>query len=266
MKPYFGVTGFVTHNEVEDFRAFLLKRINGKEIHNYIASLNRQIMIGVLMNRKTLGGYIPSNPSRYPLLEEVQKMFTSNELFLNTVHYNCDDWRDLTNQLCYIAEISNVNAIQLNLKWPYIESLKEFKEVCPHINIILQIGVGAYYEVGQSPTALYARIGEYAPYIDSILFDMSGGQGKLVDVNDNLIKIVHDLHTRFNGKIGVGIAGGLCAESVPNLLRITEHMKKTDFGLNNISTDAESLIRDGNDTLIIEEAIKYLLASYSLFV
>ena len=280
---YFGITGFMTRSEMTALNELLLRKIHEQTIQSKINDLGKKVMIGVLVNLKTLQGFIPSNPSRYPLIEDASSIFLNDDFFINTVHYNSDDWRNLSGQLCKIVEtFENLHAIQLNLAWPSPEQIIHFKNQFPNVEIILQIGKGAFYEVGNSPRSLYARLSEYSKCIDHILFDMSGGGGNLIDVDDRLIKIIADLHIYLPNLL-IGVAGGLCSSALigepyqsenvgnnANILtgnginRLTEHLIKSGYGLRRLSIDAESRLRV-DDSLYLPEVIKYLIASIATF-
>ncbi|TSC52722.1 MAG: Uncharacterized protein LiPW41_92 [Parcubacteria group bacterium LiPW_41] len=283
MRSYFGVTGFMSQSEMVALNELLSRKIGETTIREKIKSLNKKVMIGVLVNKNTLMGFLPSNPSRYPLIEDAKSIFISDDLFLNAVHYNSDDWRMLSQQLCKIAEtFENLNAIQLNLAWPDSEHIIRFRDQFPNIEIILQVGSSAFYEVGNSPRSLYARLEEYSKCINHVLFDMSGGGGKLIDVNNELIKIVVDLHAKFP-QMSIGIAGGLCSSALlgeqyqtkepdgttksqvgDGINRLTECLSSSESDLSRLSLDAEAKLRI-DDALYLPEVIKYLIASIATF-
>ncbi|MFA5870673.1 MAG: hypothetical protein WC842_02200 [Candidatus Paceibacterota bacterium] len=282
-RSYFGVTGFMSQSEMIALNELLSRKVGETTIREKINSLNKKIMIGVLVNKNTLMGFLPSNPSRYPLIEDAASIFLNDDFFINTVHYNSDDWRILSGQLSKIVEIfKNIHAIQLNLAWPDPEHIIRFRNQFPNIEVILQIGKDAFYEVGNSPRSLYARLEEYSKCINHVLFDMSGGAGKLIDINDELIKIVADLHI-YLPNLSIGIAGGLCSSALIGELyqlkttedkldlfigngidRLTEYLIRSGSGLDRLSIDAESKLRI-DDSLYLPEVIKYLIASIAKF-
>ena len=265
MFPYIGVTGFVSKEEMDTFnRLFISERKGGQSIKNLIDSIHHKIMIGVLVSHKTLLKEMPDNQNRYPYIDNVREIFIDDDTYFNCVHFNSKDSENLFVHLSMLAQIPNINGIQLNICWPSAKILQQFKSRFPEIKIILQIGENAYKEVGESPRSLYSRLAEYSNAIDFILFDMSGGKGILIDVNDTLIKVVADLSQKMP-EIGIGVAGGLSFDSVPALVRMLDALKTLECNPNNISIDAEGRLRDENDLLIIGSALKYILASYALF-
>jgi|GEM_PF-721556 len=263
---YFGITGFVSSEEMQKFLRALELKSNGKSIRQFVQELNRKIMIGILVSKRSLDGRGASNPWRYPDPQIIKDIFVDDPLFLNTIHYTSDDWQDLPEQLEKLVRLSPaINAIQLNMAWPDPDYIKIFKSRFPQIAIILQVGSRAYYEVGNSPTGIYTRLESYQDYIDFALIDMSGGNGQLISVNDALIKVVSDIYDRFSGKFLPAVAGGLNKNSVIELLPLIKSFEKMNKPPNSISIDAEGQLRDGNDTLVLPEAIKYLIASYATF-
>jgi len=265
-RSYFGIVGFISSKEVKKFDEKINYVKNGKSVRDLLLSAGKKIMIGVHVNLQSLNGYVSTNPNRYPLFDDVSKLFLSDELYLNTIYYNSDDLKNLSRQLHQLAQIPNLSTIQLEMAWPDIDVVRDIKRSFPNLEIILQIGSAAYYEVGNSPSSLYSRIELYKNFIDGVLIDIRRGPGMLEDVNNELIKVVVDIHSRFSGKIGVAISGGLCADSVMNLIKVVEFIKSTEFGTKNLSVIAESLIKDEKDQLSINEALKFIFASYALFL
>jgi len=265
MIPYIGITGFVSKEEMETFhRLFTIVRKNGQSIKDLINLTNHKIMVGVLVSNKTLSKETPDNQKRYPYIDDVREIFIDDDAYFNCTHFNSRDFENLFVHLSMLAQIPNINGIQLNICWPPAKILEQFKARFPDIKIILQIGKNAYEKVGESPRSLYLKLAEYSNSIDFILFDMSGGNGLLIDVSDTLIKILADIYEKMPN-IGVGVAGGLSHDSVFAITRMLEVLKSLKHDPNKISIDAEGRLRDQNDLLVIGDALKYVLASCAVF-
>lgn len=265
MIPYIGITGFISKEEMETFnRLFISERKEGQSIKDLIKLINHKIMIGVLVSHKTLLKELPDNQKRYPHIDDVRKIFIEDDVYFNCIHFNSKDFENLFIHLSMLTQIPHINGIQLNISWPPVKILRQFKSKFPEIKIILQIGERAYREVGESPRSLYSKLTEYSDSLDFILFDMSGGNGILIDTNDTLIKMVADLYQKMPN-IGIGVAGGLSYDSISALVRMFETLKSLNHDPNRISIDAEGRLRDENDLIIIGSVLKYILASYALF-
>lgn len=265
MFPYIGITGFVSKEEMETFhRLFTIERKGGKSIKNLIDSLQRKIMIGVLVSQKTLLKELPDNYNRYPHIDDVRKIFIDDDTYFNCIHFNSKDFDNLFVHLSMLAQIPNIHGIQLNICWPPPKILEQFKVQFPHIKLILQIGEDAYKEVEESPKSLYQELSKYSNSIDFVLFDMSGGNGILIQVDKVLIKIIVDVSQKMPD-IGIGIAGGLSHDTIMVISEAFEALESFRYSPRKISIDAEGRLRGKNDLLIIGEALKYVLASCALF-
>ncbi len=183
MRPYIGITGFMSQYEVILARnAFLKERQNP----DYL------LMVGVLASLKTLYGHTNKRPNRYPILKDVRQIFIHDPgilNMLNLIHYNSKNTELLFTQLMAITESMGkqlFHGFQLNIAWPDELELLSYKSHYPDKKIVLQIGSGAFEEIENSPEKLVERLGLYAGLIDYILLDMSGGKGK--PLNTEILK------------------------------------------------------------------------------
>lgn len=123
--------------------------------------------------------------------------------------------------------------------------------------IILQCGAGAIAEASHSPYELAWQVAGYADLIDYVLIDPSGGKGLLFDVH-----FAHDCLaalTETVPSIGVGIAGGLSAQTLQQIWALTLLWGGC------FSIDAEGQLRDDKDKLDVTKAIEYVAAAHKLF-
>lgn len=220
--PYVGVTGFMSRDEVSEALAMIPK------------GAARRLMVGILMSCKTLAGQQNKWPSRYPKKEVVADIFVDDPRALNLVHYNTDHPEILHEQLVEITELagSRLDGFQLNIAWPPISQLENYRRSYPDKFLLLQIGGKAMTQV-ESMEQFTEIIGEYLPVIDAILIDPSGGKGEPLDP----VKGTEYLRAVRNyPALGIGIAGGLG----PMTLHLIKQLIK-EFP--ELSIDAEGQLR-----------------------
>jgi len=247
-KPYIGITGFMTPYEVL------------KILKNVPASFNRLIMIGVLSNFDILSGLENTRYNRYPKLKNIADIFIENPRVFNVIHYHTKDSNTLLKQLLEMTKFggSNLHGFQLNITWPSPAVLKEYRSKYPDKQIVLQIGQDAFDIIEHSSKQLTKKITkEYIGLVDYILLDTSQGRGQLLKT-----KVAHGYLSALNDEnmdIALGVAGGL---SPSTLVDIIEPLVE-EFP--DISIDAESRLRDENNSLDIGLAKAYIKTAMSLF-
>lgn len=91
-KSYIGITGFTSPLEVS----------NTLEVIDFQKS-NRMLMVGVLVNSKSLDG---GTSSRYPLIEKVKNIFPDNENCMNLVHFNNNRGTE-----CLLSQLNSITDI-----------------------------------------------------------------------------------------------------------------------------------------------------------
>ncbi|MFH0987851.1 MAG: hypothetical protein V1763_00580 [Parcubacteria group bacterium] len=246
LKPYIGITGFMSPDEVE--RIMNVVRIDG----------NRNLMVGVLASSKTLHGFKNKYPGRYPSVRRIKDIFFQRPAMLNLIHYSTDAPETLAAQLGKLMQWggNKVHGFQLNVAWPSVAEIREHKRRYPATTIVLQVGKHAMELVDSSPNACAERVAQYDGVVDYVLIDPSGGRGEplsVVTARDYLSAI------RNHGiKMGLVVAGGLCAAT---LSRIKPLIKEFP----DLSIDAEGRLRTPDDHLDIEAAIAYWQSADRLF-
>lgn len=252
-KPYIGVTGFMTNKEVESVLSI------------FPENSNRILMAGVLASTTTVMSERPSKfNGRYPVIDDIEGIFTSHPRVFNAIHFH-DKTRDDIQifdqmQMLTLKGGKYFHGFQLNIKWPNPEILRSYRSAHPKKKIILQVGGGAFKDVNQDPATMAKKIkNDYGNWIDYVLIDPSGGEGKKFDIQMALL-CLRALETTCDPKIGFGIAGGLCHDNVNELLLpvITEFP--------NVSIDAEGKLRDSDngDVLNVGRTLQYVQAANKL--
>lgn len=248
-KPYVGITGFMSPTEVF-----------GVLDSTDLKKADRMLMVGVLASSKSLQGIPNKWPGRYPAIGEVVNIFPNIEDCLNLVHFNTKEPESLLPQLLLVTELAgnHFNGFQLNIAWPSVRVLEDYKELHPDKSIVLQIGGGAFEEISHSPKKLADKVhSEYAGLIDYVLLDPSGGTGQ--PFNPDIARSYLEALSVKPNDFGLGVAGGLS----PTTLDLIEPLVK-DFP--DLSIDAEGRLRNKEyDSLNIETARDYVKKSLELF-
>lgn len=216
-RPYIGITGFTSAEQARDALALLPP------------SSDRCLMIGVLASRRTCAGLPERSPKRHPGVDAIAGIFQDHPLALNLVHYYTDEPGTLGSQLAALVERigPGLDGLQINGKWPSPADLEEVRAVRPDLRVVLQVNPA-------SPGSL----DEVAGLIDDVLLDASAGQGRPLDPESS----IPYLEALSETGLGLGVAGGLCAENLPLVEPLLARFPILSF-------DAESRLRDAEDDL-----------------
>lgn len=239
MKPYVGITGFMTR--AESTRALEL-------FHELdLEQLGYSLMVGVLASSKTLKGMPNKWPGRYPDVNQIADIWPLGRDALRLVHYATDERETLRFQLQTLDELTLCNGFQLNITWPDPSELLE--QV--HKTIVLQVGRQAMAEHEFAPSRIADRLEAYVGCVAGVLFDASGGRGELVD-EALIVPILNECRRR-GLPFGWGVAGGLSAATLRYIDPFFEVCPSLSF-------DAEGRLRlaDGDrlNEIAVEEYLK----------
>ncbi len=246
--PYIGVTGFTTRAQVDA----ALEAVPAD-------APPRSFMVGVLTSQKVLTG--GERNARSPAPGDIASIFSPDPRCLNLVHYFSPT--PATHQ--YLERLFDVagplfHGFQFNGEWPYRGALHGVRETWNALmnpwplRIVLQAKPAAHtdgMQGGWAPSPMH-----FDGYISDILLDASGGGGVPLDVAVTRAA-VDKVHSSW-GRFGlccplIAIAGGLCAETLPEVLSmVREH---------GLSIDAEGKLFTGND-LDMDKVHAYLRAAF----
>lgn len=248
-QPYIGITGFTHHDQVSEV-------LNSSLAGN----TDRLVMAGVLVSNRTLRGETNKWPNRYPRPELLKNIFPRFKCLLNLIHFNTKEPENLLDDMCKAQDIVGVNCdgFQLNIAWPDPKVLEKYKTKAQFRRkvVVLQCGSKAIEEVGRNSVRLALKVKEYAGLIDYVLVDPSGGYGKEFDCHFAFNCFRHLMEHAPD--VGAGIAGGLHAENVSDML--TALLQRFEF-----SIDAEGKLRNKDDHLDMVLASDYLRKADRLF-
>jgi hypothetical protein len=250
-KPYVGVTGFMTRHDVE------------AALTTFPSAIHFDLMVGVLVSHKSFRGDRDAIrwPNRYPCTEDVGGIFTDDPKALNLIHFNSRArGRELFQQLQAVVDCGkpHILGLQLNIVWPDPDTLFHFAVDYPGLRIVQQLNRGMLpnAERGWSMQNMIDRLRPYVEQgaITDVLVDASGGTGKGFDFRSSF-GVIDALETAFP-YLGIGIAGGLCAKTVPEL-----EVLLAVFPF--LSIDAEGKLRSGDDHLDLTKVESYLAAFHN---
>jgi hypothetical protein len=238
--PYVGVSGFMRRDEAS---AAL----------DAFPDCGRLLMVGVLVSGKTLAGQPNKYPRRYPKVEDIAGIFIDDPRCLNLVHVSLDEigtWPKDILETAMRAGGPLCDGIQLNTPYPSTPSgegalsatLRCFRDKFPEARLVFQIRPDDETALELAARACYV-VGKRARKATDILIDASGGAGLGLDIGraDDIIAATQR-HARDigYGPACIGVAGGLCAETLPDVGPLLAARP-------GLSIDAEGRLRDGAD-------------------
>ena len=245
---YFGITGFTRTTEV----TFALAHLN--------RACKRLFMVGVVASWRSLRNQEVSEKwrSQVPHYEDLPYLFLGDPQVLNLVHYSTlpDQPQDLYMDMAKIHHYAGpfFHGFQLNIPWPSPQAIEAYRRSFgDRTTIILQVGQAAFDKVVGDSCANPGRqvayqLSDYKGLIDGILYDMSGGNGKLVDTT---VAVEHlAFIAKHSNWLQCGVAGGACAETLrSNFLPLMEQL---GFPLN---FDAQDRMRSADRIFMDEYAV-----------
>lgn len=247
-KPYVGITGITSREQVLAIDQMLGEL---KWPASYF------VMYGVLVSGWTLEGAVPTNPRQYPPPERVSELVSRHPSALNLIHYNNGRQPGaLDMQLARLTMLApHFDGVQLNFTWPNPVELRRARRNSGVM--VLQLGAAALREAGPLDAAQWLRA--YGGVVDYVLLDLSGGTGKSlnIDATAKALTGLHAANVRYKLGLRFGVAGGLCAERLPEILELLRKFPE-------LSWDAQAALRDESDRLDLDRVQAYLEASLRL--
>ncbi len=205
----------------------------------------RLLMVGVLVSEKTLAGKPNKYPLRYPRRENIAGVFVDDPRCLNLVHYATESRLGTGAEIIEAMRAGGplCHGVQLNTRWPetwrleqaLVAGLEVFREVFSAARLVVQLRPDGSPASEIAARACYvAARGRGAT---DVLIDSSGGLGTSLDPRRarEFVDAIELGKKAFGYELGVGIAGGLCAETLPEI---------ADLVRAGVSTDAEGRLRD----------------------
>ena len=232
---YVGITDFEDKSQVEAMLAVFREASSGRFV--------RKLGVGVMMSRKTLND-LPSKFSQvFPNKERIAEIFSTDSSAYNILHYadyaGIDVLKNLTEAVKWGGP--NLHAIQLDMVWPETEVIRQFKELYPQIQLIIQINSSALEKIVYKIFVLITCLDQYSPFLDGVLLDMSMGRGLPMSWLD-LLPYLAAINA-FLPDLELVVAGGLG----PNSLELVKPL--VDCFVPEISIDAQGQLRPSGSAL-----------------
>lgn len=244
--PYIGITDFETIRQVEQ-----MIDVFDKAQEKYPSSISRKLMIGVMISYKTLNNISSRWSAIWVKKELIKFLFINNPSVYNTLHYA--DYKGNTNSehLLRATEYGgeNIQSLQLDMIWPSVEMLAEFKKERPEIDLILQVGKPAFKQINNDPAQLVRQLKRYESIIEFVLLDKSMGQGKAMNANELLIYFKAIIDSGIN--ISLAGAGGLSPKNVKIAQPLFDYHKR-------MSVDAQTGLKTNYN---LEEPTNWSMAT-----
>ncbi|MBR9676649.1 hypothetical protein GOV04_00720 [Candidatus Woesearchaeota archaeon] len=235
-KPYVGITGFKTSDEVikvqEQFKknGFLNNHISYLPMFGFIVSNNRvtditseghktpalKNLAGLceLLEPNTLPMVHYYTPDNDQLFEELKKVFNINQLY--------------ERELCRSVQLNQLDGLAP------IEQVEMLKEQFSDLEIVLQVPRKVLNE--NDSEQLASMLKPYDGFVSYVLIDPSGGEGKAIGLK-HAIELLHAL-AQAMPITRLGVAGGLSADNVRHVISTIRKEFKEPF-----SFDIQALVR-----------------------
>jgi len=233
-RPYIGICDFPT-----SIQALALSKMMSAE-SNPLSQ--RLLMVGVMISRKTLNG-IPSKWTKvWPPKEQLRRIFVQHHRAFNCLHYADFDGEDVFLNLLRASTFGgpNLDALQLDMIWPDINALWDFRDTREDLKIVLQVNSRAMEQLDNDPERVALRIEEYSPAINYVLLDKSMGRGQGMDAQA-LLPYCRAIRA-CTPELGLAVAGGLG----PDTLHLAEPVVD-EFP--DVSLDAQGQLRVNGSSL-----------------
>ncbi len=138
-RPYIGITGFKTKQQVQQTTEAFLKNGIPNLFQNYTA------MYGYLVSHKRLIDDIPAS-QRFPALHDLTEVIKEAPKWsIPALHYCAYNEKNMVEDVVEYFSMDNMykdglcRAIQLNLNWPSIDKLEKILSDFPELEIIFQL-------------------------------------------------------------------------------------------------------------------------------
>lgn len=251
-KPYVGVTGPVTRDEVSGIMSEFSEA-------GYGMNSPHIPMLGFLASYKTLDGQGVRN-RRYPAFDDIVPLIEhAAGKALTMVHYNSRE-PGLAEQVSRIFDglySSHLcRSVQLNIVWPDNGEVRKIREKFPEMLVVFQASQKVIE--GGSPKEVAARISAYGEAVSYVLVDPSGGRGKPFNI-EKAVELYEALNEKIP-RVVLGFAGGLTGDNVEQ--RVRDLISR--IGMAGFCIDAEGGLRDkvsgeyGDDILNLSKVRAYL--------
>ncbi len=222
MSRYVGITGFVSRDEVDFALSCLPEGLT--------------LMCGVLVSAKTLRGIPNKWRRRYANPETMADIFSPDPRCLNLIHYSGGGEPPTVDDVAALRALGGplLHGFQFNGIWPLRETIAPLAR--GH-QVVLQLKTSAVPALLSDPRIFDSIACMFTESRCHLLLDGSGGRGVPLDPAA-MRAHVKAIRMQRGYYFGLGVAGGLCAETLPSLSVLRGY---------EVSIDAEGRLRDGDE-------------------
>lgn len=221
------------------------------------------LMCGVLVSEKTLRGERNKWWRRYPRVEDIASIFSPDPRCLNLIHYASaepPDERALAKLVAASATAgggTSLHGFQFNVTWPSPERVYWLAGMRCVFQARQWFALDDAWALAHTLKEDQYGVHEHPDRnVTDVLLDYSGGHGSPLD-SEALLALAAAVRVLRAAvpSVQVGIAGGLCAETLPAVAPLVREYA--------LSIDAEGRLRDGDEggVLNIDRAQAYVRAA-----
>lgn len=252
IKPYIGITDFMTWTQVEQMLSvFQTHRQPGSE---------RLLGVGVMMSHKTLNGIESRWSKAFPKKELIASILSGSGIGT----FNCLHYADYTHRSGFCTDLTRaiywggafINAVQLDMTWPDPNEVKAaVKKSGRNIEVILQIGRDAFELADNDPEKVLGFLNGYQGVIHRVLLDKNVGRG--IPMKPEILLTFARAIKRAFPELGLVMAGGLGPATINLIEPIVAEFP-------DVSIDAQSQLRPSGsalDPIDWSMAITYLIGA-----
>jgi len=168
--PFIGVTGFVNPSQIEIVKGRIEE--DCKDL---------KFFAGTLLNPDILKGKKENGPGNrfFPDVNLLPEIFLKKPNLFNIVHFYSTDQKTLLSDMLKITELAgkNLDGFQLNMNWPNVKDIEEYRKMFPEKIIMLRVNWDALETVSYLSGLLAEKISqEYKNLVDYILLDYEDGE------------------------------------------------------------------------------------------
>jgi len=255
-RPYVGITGFKTEDEV--------RKVADQYTSSVLAKDTRHIpMFGYLASAKRLADKDRGSRQSPAAKDLVALTSCAPSDVLTMIHYHTSDKDQIAAQVAQVFRLGDMydkgycRALQLNVDWPDPRQIESIKKDFPDMQVLLQLPKRATENLSLERLADMAK--DYQGLASYALIDPSGGKGEALD-KSRCTDMLLALDGALPGTV-LGVAGGLDGNNAADVVSYIQEQYGKDF-----SIDAQGRLRTPDRrALCFERTDDYIRAAAQAF-
>ena len=171
MKPYIGITGFTSVDEIRSISSAAVKLGLGND-------KDYTLMMGFLVSDSRIKNPLKRSTRSPAYVDLVNLLSHVPEDMLPVIHYDTSNKNDLSEQIIGLFDVlyehNYSRTVQLNISWPDIGEIRKVKNTFPDLDVVVCLT----NKMLRTPEdELVSRMGAYEGWVSYVLIDPSGGYG-----------------------------------------------------------------------------------------